>query len=69
VIRRPSPADQARCGIDDGRREAQPFNHTGSWVRPISCPGFGNWGCWFCAITEPTSNPTLVPRTPINYDA
>jgi hypothetical protein len=33
--RRPRPPDQAWRGIDHGRGERQPFNHTGSSVTPI----------------------------------
>lgn len=65
--RGPRPPDRALRRIDHGRPEHQPLNYTGSAVTPISYPVFGSWGFRFPGITDPASNPTLVPRTPINY--
>jgi hypothetical protein len=49
----PPPPDQAWRGIDDGRRDHQPFNYNGSWVTPIYNPDFNNWGFWFFGIWVP----------------
>ena len=49
----PPPRDQAWRGIDDGRRDHQPFNYNGSWVTPIYNPDFNNWGFWFFGIWIP----------------
>ena len=47
------PPDQGWRGIDDGRRDHQPFNYNGSWVTPIYNPDFNNWGFWFFGIWIP----------------
>ena len=49
----PPPPDQGWRGIDDGRRDHQPFNYNGSWVTPIYNPDFNNWGFWFFGIWIP----------------
>jgi hypothetical protein len=46
----PPPPDQGWRGIDDGRRDHQPFNYNGSWVTPIYNPDFNNRGFWFFGI-------------------
>ena len=43
----PPPPDQGWRGIDDGRRDHQPFNYNGSWVKPIYNPDFNNRGFGF----------------------
>jgi hypothetical protein len=43
----PPPPDLAWRGIDDGRRDHQPFNYNNNWVEPIYSPVFNNWGFWF----------------------
>ncbi len=47
------PPDQGWRGIDDGRRDHQPFNYNGSWVTPVFNPDFNNWGFWFVGIWIP----------------
>jgi hypothetical protein len=49
----PPPPGQGRRGIDDGRRDHQPFNYNGSRVTPIYNPDFNNWGFWFFGIWIP----------------
>jgi hypothetical protein len=49
----PPPPDQGWRGIDDSRRDHQPFNYKGSWVTPIYNPDFNNWGFWFFGIWIP----------------
>ncbi len=49
----PPPPDQAWRGIDDGRRDHQPFNYDGNWVEPIYSPIFNNWGFWFLGVWVP----------------
>jgi hypothetical protein len=49
----PPPPDLAWRGIDDGRRDHQPFNYNGNWVEPIYSPIFNNWGFWFFGIWIP----------------
>jgi len=49
----PPPPDQAWRGIDDGRRDHQPFNYNGNWVTPVFNPDFNNWGFWFFGIWIP----------------
>lgn len=49
----PPPPDQGWRGIDDGRRDHQPFNYNGSWVTPIYNADFNNWGFWLFGIWIP----------------
>jgi hypothetical protein len=49
----PPPPDQGWRGIDDGRRDHQPFNYNGSWVTPVFNLDFNNWGFWFFGIWIP----------------
>ena len=49
----PPPRDLAWRGIDQGRRDHQPFNYNGHWVTPLYNPVFDNWGFWLFGIWIP----------------
>jgi hypothetical protein len=51
--RGPGPVDWAHRGIDDGRRDHQPFNWNGQQVYPVPAGDGNGWGFWFGPIWIP----------------
>lgn len=44
---------QGYRGIDEGRRDHQPFDWQGQQVAPIFAPQFNQWGFWFLGLWIP----------------
>jgi hypothetical protein len=47
------PVDWNHRGIDDGRRDHQPFNWNGTQVNPILGADGHSWGFWFLGMWIP----------------
>jgi hypothetical protein len=45
--------DWQHRGIDDARRDHQPFNWNGQWINPVFDPGHNGWGFWLGPIWMP----------------
>ena len=43
----PAPADWGHRGVDQGRRDHQPFNWNGQRVTPMRAGNGDGWGFWF----------------------
>ena len=49
----PAPADWQHRGVDQGRRDHQPFNWNGQQVTPMPAGNGAGWGFWFLGMWIP----------------
>jgi len=49
----PAPVDWHNRGVDEGRRDHQPFNWNGQQVYPVQAGNGQGWGFWFGPIWIP----------------